>query len=149
MKALTLWQPWAWAICHLKKDVENRAWRPPDNLIGKRLAIHAGKRLDEQAASDIRVMVRASSMLGLPDVPHEFTHGAIVATVRLAGFFDPENEPVGWHNKGSYGWFLDELIVLPEPVPCRGAQGLWNVPQDVLDKIRDQLAYLDECREEP
>src|SRR5690349_14904511 len=45
MKALTVQQPWAWAIIHGGKDVENRtqAWtyRGP-------LAIHAGQRWSER-----------------------------------------------------------------------------------------------------
>jgi hypothetical protein len=31
------------------------------------------------------------------------------------------------------------LIVLPEPVKCRGMQGLWEVPPDVLEKMRAQF----------
>jgi len=28
--------------------------------------------------------------------------------------------------------------VLPEPVPCRGAQGLWKIPLGVFDAIKAQ-----------
>jgi len=40
MKALTIRQPWAWAIFHAGKDIENRDW--PTRLRG-RIAIHAAK----------------------------------------------------------------------------------------------------------
>jgi len=61
------------------------------------------------------------------------------------------NDPVlrsQWYH-GPHGWVMRDRILLPEPVPCCGAQGLWNVPPTVLDQIRDQLAHLDKCIEEP
>lgn len=45
MKALTLWPEWAWAIMHLGKDVENRTWHPPKNILGQRIALHAGRKV--------------------------------------------------------------------------------------------------------
>ena len=45
MKALSIKQPWAWAIIHAGKNVENRTWatsyRGP-------LLIHAGKTFDHE-----------------------------------------------------------------------------------------------------
>ena len=43
MKALSIQQPWAWAILHAGKDWENRNWGT--NYRGP-LAIHAGKTVD-------------------------------------------------------------------------------------------------------
>lgn len=45
MKAVTLRTPWAWAVCHAAKDIENRVWKPTPNqlAVGERFAIHAGK----------------------------------------------------------------------------------------------------------
>lgn len=44
MKALTVWQPWTSLIAIGAKPYEFRGWRPPESLIGQRLAIHAGAR---------------------------------------------------------------------------------------------------------
>ena len=33
---------------------------------------------------------------------------------------------------------LDEVIALPTPVACRGAQGLWTVPADALAQVIEQ-----------
>jgi len=41
MKAISLWQPWAWAILHAGKDVENRTW--PTHHRGP-LLLHVAKR---------------------------------------------------------------------------------------------------------
>lgn len=55
LRALTIWQPWAWAItipAPWGKDVENRAWPPPESAIGEPLAIHAGQKVDRDAIFD-------------------------------------------------------------------------------------------------
>jgi len=44
MKALTIWQPWASLILIGAKPYEFRSWKPPQWLVGKPLAIHAGAR---------------------------------------------------------------------------------------------------------
>jgi hypothetical protein len=41
---------------------------------------------------------------------------------------------------GPVGWVMTDVLVLPEAVPCKGAQGLWNVPDDALAKMRAQFA---------
>ena len=43
MRALSINQPWAWAIVEAGKDIENRVWRT--NYRGK-FWIHAGKKFD-------------------------------------------------------------------------------------------------------
>lgn len=44
--ALTILQPWACAIVHGPKRVENRTWAPPAYLVGQRIWLHAGKAFD-------------------------------------------------------------------------------------------------------
>ena len=44
MKVLTVWQPWASLIAIEAKPYEFRGWRPPNSLIGTRIAIHAAAR---------------------------------------------------------------------------------------------------------
>ena len=41
-RAITLWPEWAGSIAYLDKRVENRTWEPPKDVIGTRIAIHAG-----------------------------------------------------------------------------------------------------------
>lgn len=52
-----------------------------------------------------------------------------------------EGEPRGWYiGSPSIGWLFDRVVRLPVPVPCRGAQGLWELPPDVLAAVREQIA---------
>ena len=46
MKALSIKQPHADRILFAGKDVENRTWRLPQNMVGERILVHAGKRAD-------------------------------------------------------------------------------------------------------
>ena len=39
----------------------------------------------------------------------------------------------GWH------WVLADVRPLDEPVPCKGRQGLWTLPDDVERKVRERL----------
>lgn len=57
MKALTLWPEWAWAVCNLDKDVENRTYRPPKGIVGQRIAIHAGKRIGGKYVRDSKMAI--------------------------------------------------------------------------------------------
>ena len=41
-----------------------------------------------------------------------------------------EQEPYGDFTPGRWGWVLEEIEKLPEPVPARGKQGLWKWEND-------------------
>lgn len=84
MKALTVQQPWAWAIFN-GKTIENRtqAWtyRGP-------LAIHAGNRESERGMSDRRIRYQ-TSLNGIIGPLHL---GVILGTVELV-----DGQPFPWH----------------------------------------------------
>lgn len=127
MRAITLWQPWAWAITHADKRVENRTWSPPESLIGEQIAIHAGKQFDESA---IHLLVRCGGSLFF---------GGVVGVATLAGV--TTSCPAGqdtWFS-GPVGWILEDVVALADPVPCRGFQGLWALPEAVHQEVLVQL----------
>lgn len=138
LRALTLIRPWPWGIIHAGKPVENRIWSPPAALIGKHFAIHAGKKWDQEAAEDIACQV------DILNLPPDATDEGIVAIVKLErvvrGKWDPNSpDPIissEWFN-GPVGWVLSDVVGI-EPVPCRGARGLWPVPEDLLPLIRER-----------
>lgn len=72
MKALTVQQPWAWAIIHGGKTIENRTtlwkYRGP-------LAIHAGKRFSNRGAK------RVLELTG--NCPLLYAIGAVIGVVDL------------------------------------------------------------------
>jgi len=89
MKALSVRQPWAWAICH-GRDVENRPWAPPENVLGKFIAIHASSTIRSQKAETSDLVWLDSTIneqrrkIDIP-VAKCMTRGAIVAIVKVRG----------------------------------------------------------------
>lgn len=45
----------------------------------------------------------------------------------------------GDYTPGRFGWLLEDVKALPTPIPCRGAQQLWDVPADVLARMEGTL----------
>jgi hypothetical protein len=146
--AITLWPEWAWAIAHFGKDVENRSWPPPPFIIGKRIAIHAGKHIGgkpKDQLDGLQDLLEMTEFAGkeLPvfsDLIPIIKTSAIVAVVKVVGCIRT-GEAEGWYN-GALGWKLADVQTLPEPVECKGMQGLWTLPDDVLAKVRQQLARI-------
>ena len=155
--ALTLRHPWAFAITHLGKDVENRIWRPPEHLLGQRIAIHGGVIPKGQGLveceTDVEYILDEIITMDYQGCSKDrrdwlwrqgFAHGltldawitpGIVATVRLTGVVRESESP--WF-AGPVGWVFDELRVLSEPIPHRGAQGLWPVSAEAVAQIEAQ-----------
>lgn len=55
------------------------------------------------------------------------------------GFYWSRATPKAVPQAGPIGWVLADVIALPEPVPCRGAQGLWTLPDDVERRVMAQV----------
>lgn len=125
MKALTVWQPWAWLIAEGVKDVENRTWaaryRGP-------LLIHAGKRKTDRELKIARIFA-ARHGIRLPD---EMLYGGIVAVATLTDCTRHSESP--WWIEGCYAWCLKDVRPLPF-VPCGGHLGLWDIelPYDIKE----------------
>jgi len=141
--AITLWQPWAWAIAYAGKRVENREWHPWPRLIGQLIAIHAGMRWDSEAYEDLLEYFKA------PCPPKkESVFGAIVAVARLDrsekkdGIFIKPEDP--WFC-GPIGWRLSKVRRF-EPVHCKGTQGFWRVEGPVLNLVRERYAAAEVLR---
>lgn len=146
MKALTLWRPWAAAVVHGTKRVENRTWVPQREMLGQDIALHAGKTVDDDVIDEIVGSGVSRDRLPGPT--------GIVAVVRLVGVIDVRGTRLifaglsadeamdaalsDWFD-GDIGWVLDRVRPLAEPVPCRGAQGLWTVPDDVAAEVARKM----------
>ncbi|MEU2453820.1 hypothetical protein ABZ605_27555 [Streptomyces sp. NPDC012765] len=130
VRALTVRQPWAWALLN-GKHVENRSWPIPTNLVGSTVLLHAGKDIDRAALRDPRV----TALPGLPartDLPT----GVITAVGRLTGcHFAKDGCCAPWGEPEVYHWELAGLQALPEPVAAVGKLGLWHPPADVTATI--------------
>lgn len=52
---------------------------------------------------------------------------------------DPPEARFGDYRPGRFAWILGNIQALNEPIPCRGYQQLWDVPQGILNQIEAQL----------
>lgn len=66
------------------------------------------------------------------------SYSAIVAVARVVGV--DRKQRTGWDVPDAMHWRLADVRRLAEPVGCRGAQGLWDVPDDVAAAVRDRIA---------
>lgn len=158
MKAISLWQPWATLMAIGTKKIETRPWgtsyRGP-------LAIHAAKKWDaellgictepyfeEVLMQEFRCTTRRHLEVELPT---RLPFGAFVAVVDLHDCVgiedctipdDPHEYAFGDYTRdaGRFALKTRDRVRLPRPIPYRGAQRLFNVPDamfaDVIDKVR-------------
>ena len=129
VRGLTVKQPWAAAIAHGSKRVENRTWRTRRRGW---ILISAGKAVDSASLGDPMVVSAGLS-------PRHLVRGAIVALGRLVDCHPDDGRCSLWSARGQWHWVLDDVRALTEPVPCRGALGLWTAPPEVLDAVKRQL----------
>lgn len=130
MKALTVCQPYAHLIVRGDKLVENREW--PTRYRGP-LLIHAGKSRDWLVDGDLA---------HFREVGDPMVFGAIVGLADLIDVLPYERIRRGefdsaypWlrdheHTRGTWCWVLSNVRRAQEPLPWRGAQGLWEMPWD-------------------
>ena len=131
--AATLYQPWAWLVATGMKPLENRPkgfWRR--NFRGW-FWIHAGARISVHEAERAAALARTNGVTSLPPEVM-LPHGAIIGMARVTGCLDvpdPGSLPDGWRMEGKLGFVLAEARPLKTPVPARGYQCFWRVPEDV------------------
>ena len=136
MKAITLTQPWATLVAIGAKRIETRSW--PTNYRGP-IAIHAAKGLalvgglsglqDLCATQPFRRVFQAHNL-----VPEKLPLGMVIATAEVVdvvateflGDISPQERAFGLYDPERYGWYLRNVQPLLQPVPAKGALGLWT-----------------------
>jgi len=120
-RVLTIRQPWAWAIIHGGKDVENRTWRT--SFRGP-LLIHAGSAFEVDGYERVKGLA-----VQAPPPAGEFTHGAIIGVVDLVDCVQDSDS--AWAADGQWHWCLRNPRPLDQAVACQGKLGLWRPPPGV------------------
>lgn len=141
MKALSVRAPWWYAIFHLGKDIENRG-----RYVGFRgtLYIHASKWWSTEGVRDewewgvaprkaeadpgrVRPAITPAIAGTLKAVG-----GCLVSKVDVVGCV--MNHPSPWF-VGKFGIVLANPVLLAQPIPFKGALGLFEVPDDIEDGL--------------
>jgi hypothetical protein len=149
VKALTIHQPWASLIAHGYKHVETRSW--PTTHRGP-LAIHAGRRSFAEGYDVVEPRLKHArddkAMEALFDLYRSsFPLGAIVAVANVTDCVQVEHDAdmtiqlsavehaLGDYTPRRYAWVLEDVRAIDPPLACRGAQGLWDVPLDLIEPL--------------
>ena len=124
MKALSIQQPWAWAIFN-GKPVENRTW--PTHFTGQFL-IHAGKKFDYEG---YRWLLDNRNLL-TAELPHRdvFQCGGFVGKSRVVDCVDYHPSPFFF---GPWGFVLIDSQSIPF-IPYRGQLGFFDVPEEIANQ---------------
>ena len=151
MRALTVRQPWAAAIIHWGKTVENRTRNLAGSYRGP-VAIHAGLTPDTAAQGSWplgalipmeawRVRGAFVGVVDLVDV-HQGpnTEGEPWRAVRSC--FQP-GKPYGacsrWAQSDAWHLTLANPRPLATPIPARGRLGLWTPEPDVVEQLEEAI----------
>jgi hypothetical protein len=143
VKALSLWQPWASLWCSDAKEHETRGWELRHRGW---LLVHAAKRpIDKEV--DYALDIIAHNYLGdgwMTTLPL----GAIVGAVNVVNCQPTETLLQEWgspinsrywidyqcgnYAPGRFGFLRSEFKQFGTPIPYRGQQGLFDVPDDLV-----------------
>ena len=155
MKAITLTQPWATLVAIGAKRIETRSWSPLSYLgplaihAAKGLGPVGGKDglaklcsqepfcsvLNAWGKEYAKTYVDLADMVNRPLMPQ----GAVVAVCELyyvrptKGItlerdygLSKQELAFGDYTEGRYAWLLRNVRMLPQPIPAKGALGLWE-----------------------
>jgi activating signal cointegrator 1 len=133
MKALSLWQPWASLWCSKRKVHETRRWRCRHRGW---LLVHAAKRFEKGLDDPLRLIL--DDEFG-PCWAMDLPTGALIGMVNVvdcqptqspsgdAAASDDDRE-CGDFSPGRFAWKRDEFRLFDQPIPYRGARGIFNAP---------------------
>lgn len=118
--ALSVRQPWPWAMQHAGKDIENRDWRASQR---GRICIHAGKGMSLVEYRDCLDTIREirGEAFDLPGMD-ELQRGGIVGTVDIVDCVNRSDSP--WFF-GTFGLVLRDFQPT-EFIACRGELGFFK-----------------------
>lgn len=155
MKAITLWQPWASLIACGAKKYETRGWATNyHGPIAIHAALKDARTMFDELPLDVQTAM-SPFLVEHYSLWSKVPHGAVIATTELvecweirdatssygtgygykcigigdnARIISPNNNELlfGDWTSGRYAWELANVQMLPEPIPAKGRQGLWN-----------------------
>lgn len=120
--ALSVRQPWAWAIVAAGKNIENRSWRRPNPGLMFRgaFAVHASTGMTRAEYEDAADFMATIGVACPP--PADLVRGAIVGVARVV---DVVRDSDSHWFAGPVGLVLADPQLI-EPIPSPGALGFFS-----------------------
>ena len=127
LKVLSVRQPWATAILHMGKDVENRVWK---TQYRGELYIHASlykpKPKDFEALAQILGTSAQKARNKFYLCGSSDYYGYIIGKVYLDNIIN-DSQSI-WGVSTQYHWLISSPEVLDNPIPAKGKLGIWSFP---------------------
>lgn len=144
-KALSVRQPWAWAIIFAGKDIENRSWQAMNHGLNVRgtIALHASSgmtRAEYQDAADFMASIGVECPPAI-----DLARGAVIGTVEVVDVVSESLSP----------WFFGPRgLVLRNPKTCvptpvKGALGYFNWQAHRTDTFPEPAKWMLPKKPEP
>lgn len=141
MKAISLHQPWATWVALKWKTIETRTHDRFKGLVGRRIAIHAAQKIDPLGYN--KYLPGKLSELDIRNIGDLVVlhRGKIVCTARVSKarwakadelFMQTLNRQAMCEVGRKFLLFLEEIEPLNRPVPYRGRQGIFDVPDELV-----------------
>lgn len=138
MRALSIRQPWAWAVIHGGKRFENRTYaavrnmgidvkklalskKPSMKIETRPICIHCSSTMLADEYKDAADFMRINLALICP-APKDLVRGAIIGTANIVGVVSDSDNP--WF-MGPYALVLDDVHPIV-PIHVKGALGLFQ-----------------------
>jgi hypothetical protein len=118
-RAISIRQPWAHAILHLGKNIENRPMR---THYRGRILIQASLKVERVEARRLKVK------------RDELLTGAIVGSVEIVDCI--RNSKSKWAVRGQWHWLLRNPRLLAKPIRLKGKLGFIRVPARLPKGVR-------------
>jgi len=133
--AISLRQPWAWAVLAAGKDVENREWRSAPEYRGV-LLIHAAAEMTTAEYEDGAAFIRSCGRE--PPASKDLTRGALVGAVELVGAERNDAGPGAspWALPMCLGLRLARPQAFARPEAWEGLPYLFEEPEPVASDLR-------------
>lgn len=125
MRAISLWQPWASYLVSGEKKIETRGW--PTQYRGP-LLIHAAKTPQECDREERKTL----------------PFGALIGVVHLIDCrrteeirekLSNQEYSLGCYGDGRFGWITERPMMFKDPIPYKGQQGFFEVPDSVITGV--------------
>lgn len=149
-------QPWATLVAIGENSIETRSW---STRYRGSLAIHSAMGFPTDARelcgiSPYREVLARAGYRHAAELPR----GEIIAVATLSdvtrfdrstvkdvrarasrGEFPPHEADFGDFSAGRYGWILENVVQLKEPIPAKGMLGLWELPARLEAAVRTRV----------
>ena len=133
IKALSLWNPWAWLILVLEKRLETRKWST--DYRGPLVICSTQTAPMGFYPNHLELFGDTYERHGILNPKKQLPMGAALCVVQLVDCvlasrvrdsLSPVERAFGDYSGARFAWIMEDVVPFPAPIPWLGFQKLWN-----------------------